>query len=91
MFDKTQLQCEIWKLQSSIQKMHIVAWEHRVNKNRIAMKVIHRHINIAKKRISDCEWMVSELEQESKRKYKYQTFEVIFVAVMALAFVVFTR
>ncbi len=91
LFNKTQLNVEVSKLKTSIQKMHIVAWQHRVNKNRIAMKCVHRHINSAKSRVSDCEWMIAELDKEDFRGNVYRLFEAILVAISAFTVFIYIR
>jgi hypothetical protein len=89
MFNKSQLQVEVWKLKKSIQKMHVVAWQHSLNKNRVAMKCVHRHINSAESRVSDCEWMIAELDRENHRLNVYILCEGLLVGIVALAVVIY--
>jgi len=89
MFNKSQLQVEVWKLKKSIQKMHVVAWQHSLNKNRVAMKCVHRHINSAESRGSECEWMIAELDRENHRLNVYILCEGLLVGIVALAVVIY--
>lgn len=92
MFNKAQLQVEVWKLKKSIQKMHVVAWQHSLNKNRVAMKCVHRHINSAELRVSDCEWMIAELDRENHRCNVYLLWvEALLVGIFTLAVLFYTR
>ena len=84
-FNKAQLGREILTLKGRIQKMHIIAWQHRVNKDMFSMKAAHRHIGIAKLRISDCEWMIAELDKEYRRNNVYRLWEIVVVGIVAVA------
>ena len=68
MYEINAIHHEIYELKDQIERWHVDAWRQRVAGNRPEMKLIHKKINICKKKIKDFEWLTTTLMQcpESK-------------------------
>ena len=81
----SELQDEIDSLQRLIEKLHVTAWRHRVNKDIDLMRAVHRRIKAAKKRITDCEWMLDGLHVESwlpKAIASWFVFQIVVISYL---------
>ena len=79
MFDCFALRCEAEGLRNCIERLHVLAWQHRVSKNVEAMKAVHRCIRACQKRIEACE---SEIKDEEERLNSVSIAVVVYLAVM---------
>jgi len=61
MYEINAIHHEIYELKDQIERWHVDAWRQRVAGNRPEMKLIHKKINICKKRIKDWEWLTTNL------------------------------
>ena len=81
MFDCFALRCEAEGLRNCIERLHVLAWQHRVSKNVEAMKAVHRCIRACQKRIEACE---SEIKDEEERFNSESIAVAIYSAVLGL-------
>ena len=78
MMDCFALRCEAVGLRNCIERLHVLAWQHRVSKNVEAMKAAHRCIRSCQKRIEACE---SEIKDEEER-FKSESIAVAIYSVV---------
>ena len=80
-----KLREKIQNIRMKIEKMHVTAWRHRVNKDIDLMRAVHRRIKAAKKRITDCEWMLDGLHVESwlpKAIASWFVFQIVVISYL---------
>jgi hypothetical protein len=66
MSELDKLHEKIQNIHMKIEKMHVTAWRHRVDKNTPALHNVHVRIRSAKKELTECELHLEELTAKQK-------------------------